>query len=131
MLNKAALYYRTVRRMKPGMAVSRLLGQHKLAESTFDGEHLGNVPRIAIFELDLDPLYLARFDTNKMCHGEFFLINEWHQVDRNTWSVPEASHLWNFNLHYFEWGVALAAQWRTTHEKRYFDCFKTFVSSWI
>lgn len=131
MLNKAALYYRTVRRMKPGMAVSRLLGQHKLAESTFDGEHFGNVPRIAIFELDLDPLYLARFDTNKMCHGEFFLINEWHQVDRNTWSVPEASHLWNFNLHYFEWGVALAAQWRTTHEKRYFDCFKTFVSSWI
>ncbi len=131
MLSKALLYVRTVRRMKPGMIISRLRGQHRISERAFAGEHLLRVPRIAIPELDIDPRYLARFDVDGLLEGEFLLINERHRVDLDAWSVPEASHLWNFNLHYFEWGIALAARWRETGDSRYIDRYKEFICSWM
>ncbi|WP_417047327.1 heparinase II/III domain-containing protein [Enorma massiliensis] len=113
------------------MVISRLRGQRRLPEYTFAGEHDLRLPHIAIRELDLDSSYLARFDVDALLDGEFLLINNRREVDLETWSVPEASHLWNFNLHYFEWGVALAARWRETGDERYLGCFKRLVSSWI
>lgn len=131
MLSKALLYLRTVRRMRPGMVFSRLRGQRRLPERTFTGEHPASMPRIAIPELDLDPHYLARFDAEALLNGDFLLINERRRVDLDTWNAPEASHLWNFNLHYFEWGGALAARWRETGEERYLGRYKELVCSWI
>lgn len=113
------------------MVISRLRGQRRLPEYTFAGERDLRLPHIAIRELDLDSSYLARFDVDALLDGEFLLINNRREVDLETWSVPEASHLWNFNLHYFEWGVALAARWRETGDERYLGCFKRLVSSWI
>lgn len=131
MLSKALLYLRTIRRMRPGMVFARLRGRRRLPERTFAGEHPVRTPRIAIPELDLDPRYLARFDAEALLDGEFLLINERRRVDLGTLSVPDASHLWNFNLHYFEWGVALAARWRETGDSQFLDCYKGLVSSWI
>lgn len=131
MLNRALLYLRTIKRMKPGMAVARLRARRRLPERTFAGDHPINMPRITIPELDLDPRYLARFDAEALLDGEFLLINERRRVDLDTWDAPEASHLWNFNLHYFEWGVALAARWRETGDDRYLDRFRGLVRSWI
>lgn len=131
MLSKALLYLRTIKRMKPSMVVSRLRGQRRLPERAFAGEHPMNVPHMAIRELDLAPRYLSRFDAEALLDGEFLLINERRRVDLDTWNSPEASHLWNFNLHYFEWGVALAARWRETGDHRYPDRFKGLVRSWM
>ena len=117
--------------MMPGMAVARLRGQRRLPERAFAGDHPISMPRIAIPELELDLRYLARFDAEALLDGEFLLINERRKVDLYTWNAPEASHLWNFNLHYFEWGVALAVRWRKMGDRRYLDCYKGFVRSWI
>lgn len=131
MLSRVPLYFRTIRRMRSGMVISRLRGQRRLPERTFAGDHNLCMPRMAIRELDLDSSYLARFDADALLDGKFLLINDRCKVNLETWSVPEASHLWNFNLHYFEWGVALAARWRETGDERYLDCFKRLASSWI
>lgn len=131
MLSKALLYLRTIRRMKPSMVARRLRGDRRLSERCFAGEHPARMPKIAIPELDLDAAYLARFDVEALLNGKFLLINERHAVDIAKWDVPEASHLWNFNLHYFEWGVALSASWRDTKDERYLACFKRFVRSWM
>lgn len=132
MLNRALLYFRTIRRMKPSMLISRLRGQRQVPERILSGDHNIQMPQIAIPELDLDERYLRRFDTESLLTGDFFLLlNERHKVDLNSWSVSEASHLWNFNLHYFEWGIALAARWRKTKDDRYLDCYKYFVYSWL
>lgn len=113
------------------MVFSRLCGWHRLPERGFEGEHLINMPRIAVPELDLDPRYLERFDAEALLDGEFLLVNERRRVDLDVWSVPEASHLWNFNLHYFEWGIVLATRWRETRDHRYLDRYKELVCSWI
>lgn len=131
MLSKALLYLRTVRRMRPGMVASRLRGRRRLPERTFAGSHPLRMPRIAIPVLDLDPGYLARFDSEALLDGGFLLINERRRVDLGAWNVHEASHLWNFNLHYFEWGIALAARWRETGDCRYLNGYKELVRSWM
>lgn len=131
MLRKAALYLRTVGRMKPSMVASRLRGQRRLPDAVLAGAHEIRAPHLSVSELDLDPAYLARFDAEALLDGEFLLINERYRVDLDAWSVPEASHLWNFNLHYFEWGVALAAQWRATGDARYLARFKELVERWM
>lgn len=131
MTSGAMLYLRTIGRMRPGMVASRLRGQRRLSGRAFAGEHPLDVPHIAIPELDLDPGYLLRFDVDALLDGEFLLINERHRVDAGVWGAPGASHLWNFNLHYFEYGVALAARWRDTGDARYLECFKSLVSSWM
>ena len=131
MLSKALLYVRTIRRMRLGMITSRLRGQRQLSARVFAGEHPISMPSLAIPELDLDPHYLARFDDDGLLNGEFLLINERRKVDLNIWNVSEASHLWNFNLHYFEWGVALAASWRRTGDCRYLERYKSLVRSWM
>ncbi|OUO91005.1 hypothetical protein B5F41_11055 [Gordonibacter sp. An232A] len=131
MLDRALLYLRTVKRMRPGMVVSRLRRQRMLSERVLMGEHCIVMPHIAISDLDLDIRYLARFDVEALFDGEFLLLNERHRVDLDAWDVPEASHLWNFNLHYFEWGVALAARWREMEDERCLICFKRLIRSWI
>lgn len=131
MLNKVLLYLRTIRRMKPSMVASRLRGMRRVPEYVFAGSHSLTVPHIAISELDLDPCYLARFDVEALLDDEFVLINERRKVDLSEWNASGASRLWNFNLHYFEWGVALAARWHKTRDARYRNQFKWFVCSWM
>lgn len=131
MLSKTLLYLRTIKRMKPSMVFARLRGRRLLPEGGAAGEHDFILPRISIEGLDLDHGYLSRFDVDALLVDDFLLINECHHVDVLRWSVPEASHLWNFNLHYFEWGVALAARWHESKDGRYLGCFKRLTSSWI
>lgn len=116
--------------MKPSMVASRLRGMRRVPEYVFAGSHSLTVPHIAISELDLDPCYLARFDVEALLQDEFLLINERRKVDLDEWNASDASRLWNFNLHYFEWGIALAAYWRKTGDARYRNQFKRLVCSW-
>lgn len=130
-LRTIGLYARTIRRMKLAMIVSRLRSTQHIHYNTFMNKHHNYYPEVSLQELDLDQYYLARFDIDALLEDEFLLINEAHQVDLKKWSVPKASHLWNFNLHYFEYGVALAAAWKSSEDARYLECFKRLVRAWL
>lgn len=128
-LGKALLYARTVARMRPSMAVARLRRTRQVPEALKGTKlrHMG----IPIAELDQDEAYGRRFDVDALANGEFLLINERHKVDLSVWSVPEASHLWNFNLHYFEYCVPLAARYVSKGDAGDVELFKRLVSAWI
>ena len=86
---------------------------------------------LSLAALDLDEVYCSRFDANALAGGEFLLINSRHKADLGTWQVPEASHLWNFNLHYFEYCVPIAARYARTGDATAPELFKQLVCSWI
>ena len=128
-LDKALLYTRTVARMKPSMAVARLRRPKSVSEAPSDVSlfPLG----IACGALDASYAYASRFDLDALVHDEFLLINETHKVDLTRWAVSEASHLWNFNLHYFEYCVPLAARYAAGGSREDLDLFKRLALTWM
>ena len=128
-LDKALLYARTVARMRPSMVVARLRRAQSVPEAPVG---VGVRPmNLSLAALDLDEVYCSRFDANALAGGEFLLINSRHKADLGTWQVPEASHLWNFNLHYFEYCVPIAARYVRTGDATAPELFKQLVCSWI
>ena len=131
-MGKASLYFHTISRMKPSMIVARLKGTKKLCLARLDmSKALKRNAHILMPQTDLASRYLVRFDADALLNGEILLINERYSPDFSVWQVPEASHLWNFNLHYFEYCISLGAKWRDTGDNKYWVCFKRLVNSWI
>lgn len=130
-ISKVLLYARTIRRMRPGMVAARLRKTRHVSENAKKAAPTWDFVRLSIEELDCDPRIAKRFDIDALNKGEFSIINERHTVDLGVWNVPAASHLWNFNLHYFEYCIPLAA--RYARERNAADCetFKRLASSWI
>ena len=128
-LNKALLYTRTVARMKPSMVVARLRRPKSVSDALSD---VSLLPLgIACGVLDASYAYASRFDLDALAHDEFLLINETHKVDLASWAVSEASHLWNFNLHYFEYCVPLAARYAAGGSREDLDLFKRLALTWM
>lgn len=128
-MDKALLYARTVARMRPSMVVARLRRAQSVPEAPVG---VGVRPmNLSLAALDLDEVYCSRFDGSALAGGEFLLINGRHKADLGTWQVPEASHLWNFNLHYFEYCVPIAARYARTGDATAPELFKQLVCSWI
>ena len=128
---KVLLYLNTIRRMRPSMILSRLRPQRKVSMRHIGADYALRICNLCIPELDLEEKYASRFDVDALLRDEFLLINERHHVDLEVWNVSDASHLWNFNLHYFEYCVALAAAWRRSGDAEYLECFKRLVRSWL
>ena len=127
--NKVLLYIRTVARMKPSMVAARLRRAKSVSEAP-SGVSLCPLG-IACGALDADATYMARFNLDALSRDEFLLINETHRVDLTRWAAPEASHLWNFNLHYFEYCVPLAARYAADGFRGDLDLFKRLVLTWM
>lgn len=56
-------------------------------------------------------------------HGEFL-----PEVD---WQKRYVSHLWNYNLHYFDYAVDLASAHRATGDAKYVTVFEELAVDWI
>ncbi len=92
----------------------------------------GKVPETMISALDLNASYLRRFTIDDIAHGQLTLLNESYFVDWCTWeAMTEASPLWRFTLHYFEFAVALAADYYHTRNATRYEVFKKLLLSWI
>ncbi|WP_182303053.1 alginate lyase family protein [Cohnella cholangitidis] len=61
-----------------------------------------------------------------------FLNYELQFDDTIEWHTTRASHLWRYNLHYFEYGISLGLAWtQDTAITSYYNTFKSLVLSWI
>ena len=133
LLRKAKLYFDTVKYLRPVQLIGQITKSRKLKRSY---TQKGDIPHaffplsIFIEALDGEEIYLQRFDVEAICRGEVELLNESHRLDLNEWQI-EASPLWRFNLHYFEYGIALAMAYQKTRQHRFYDCFKTMLISWM
>ncbi len=81
--------------------------------------------------LDADPEYLARFCAEEILEGKVTLLHESGRASGIDWANPERSHLWNFNLHYLEFLIPLAAEYRRTGDQRYYACFRDNCLRWM
>ena len=82
-------------------------------------------------DLDGASLYLKRFDTEEILEGRVKLLYEEGIPGGRDWHVAERSHLWNFNLHYMEFLIPLAAAYKEENDIRYYECFKEYCLRWI
>lgn len=135
--DKAKLYWNTVKYLKP------IQIRYQIGNRIFRGRQgrlLDSVKKltapkaqeinILIPELDCESGYLQRFDAEKLLEGCITLLHEEHQIGK-VWNIQEASHLWNYNLHYLEFLIPLAVQYKETADERYFDCWVGWVESWL
>lgn len=128
-----ARYCNTVKYLRPAQITGQLLKPFILKSKpsdTYYGGLAASCIKTLIPVLDLDEAYLSRFNTEQLMRGEITLLGETHSLDLTSWNV-EASPLWRFNLHYFEYAIALAFKYRQTTDPKYYNKFKELLSSWI
>lgn len=137
MMGKLALYYNTVKYMKPSQVYYRIrkmagwvcsLGYHGKA---FDQSN-APVPVPSIQVLDFDPTFLARFPVEELMQDKVTFLHTSHLFRWDCkWEFEAESPLWNFNLHYFEYLFSLVDAYRKTGRSEYFDKTKQCICGWI
>lgn len=85
---------------------------------------------ISIPILDEDERYVNRFNTEDILENQIELLHEKADWEPAKWNFPDKTHLWNFNLHYFEYGIALAAKYKETKDERYYQKLVSLYSDW-
>lgn len=63
--------------------------------------------------------------------GTFRFLNRAHTLRTIDWNARRVSHLWSYNLHYFDYAVDLARAYRSTGERRYARRFAELADDWI
>lgn len=136
-LERAQLYWNTIRYLKPVQIRYQIKNRvfRGMKDRTRDSVRRLSAPEvqkisILITEIDCESGYLQRFDVQRLLEGYVTLLHEEHQVS-NIWNITEASHLWNYNLHYLEFLIPLAARYRETEDIKYFNSWTTWVQSWL
>ena len=137
MPDNALLYWNTVKCLKPVQAwhqvKKRICGRR--GNARLERLQRLEAPRVAgisilIPELDCDRRYLSRFCVRSLMEGRVTLLHETHRPGRG-WQVADASHLWNYNLHYLEFLVPLAVEYAESADEAYFLKWKEFVQGWM
>ena len=66
-----------------------------------------------------------------VCRGEFSFLNTSRTLERIDWRTRYVSHLWSYNLHYFDYALDLAWAHRLTGAEQYVSRFVQLASDWI
>lgn len=136
-VDKALRYWNTVRYLKPVQIEHQLekrlfRRKRKRTEASVAGLKAPSVQKlhIAIPELDYDEAYIERFRPDRLLEDYVELLHEVHRIT-DQWKVPEASHLWNYNLHYLEFLIPLVVSYRKMEDENYFEKWKEYIENWM
>lgn len=137
-MGKAYLYWNTVKSLKPVQIRCQI--ENRICRDRkkkyldrvkgLKGPESQNEMKLLIPELDCSPGYLQRFHTDGLLRNEVELLHESHKIEKE-WHAADASHLWNYNLHYLEFLIPLAVKYTDTGEERYFLKWEEFMDSWL
>lgn len=136
-MNKFLLYYYTIKDLKLIQLRYQLRNRmkHKLKTKGSDKKKLSfranDKYNLYVHELDASTDYLSRFNVDEIKMHTVTLLNESHVVNFDLWRVPEASHLWNYNLHYLEFLIPIALKYRETKDIEWYKVWKEYVESWM
>jgi uncharacterized heparinase superfamily protein len=73
--------------------------------------------------------FIARAD--RVLSGRFTFIGQEIALERIDWRNRHVSHLWSYNLHYFDYALDLVWAWREIHQARYASGFVGMARDWI
>ncbi len=79
----------------------------------------------------VDPARGVLEEAERVCAGTFTFLGEERHLARIPWQERVVSHLWSYNLHYFDFGLDLARAYRETGEEGYARRFEWLALSWI
>ena len=135
-MKKIALYFNTLRYLKLKQVYYQIVNKIRRFRTKKSIKKYKKVKTYILInnvipELDLSSDYLERFKVEELLKNNITLLNETHKMEAGQWYIKEASHLWNFNLHYFEYTIALAARYKQTHQRLLYNKFKEFYEDWI
>lgn len=135
MPGKIRLYYDTIKYLKFGQIFWRA-AKRMGVKCALRGVRIS--PRgecrsiLGVAELDHDPVFLSRFPAQELMEDRVTFLHEsetfrWDEP----WHMEGRSHLWNFNLHYFEFLHPLANWFLETGDRAYLDKTVQMIRGWI
>lgn len=145
MLNKIDRYYHTLKYLKKSQLkylVKNRLERGKKAVADGKAPACGYLP-LWMPKLDENPEYHKRFCADgiseykesfcleEILEGKVTLLHESGMPGGKNWADSSKSHLWNFNLHYLEFLIPLAAAYQVEKEAGYYECFREYCCRWI
>jgi uncharacterized heparinase superfamily protein len=134
----AMLYFHTARQLSPSQLFYWPLRRLQGAVGTRRRDVHANVNRGAVsriaerlvaWEDPRDAFRVARAD--EVLDGAFRFLNHSERLQRIDWNRRLVSHLWTYNLHYFDYAVDLAFASVQTGDPRYAAEFLRLARSWI
>lgn len=130
-VTKSLLLFNTVRYLKLSQMINqvmvRLRSKEKFWKYGKKGASFTDYD-LWIEELDGSPEFVERFNPEALLTGRLTLLNEIRTF--NQWNFNDASHLWNFNVHYLEYLVPLAAKRRSLGEEKYKVRINEILEDW-
>lgn len=132
-MKKIDKYYRTLKYLKKSQLiylVKNRLERGKKAVTEVPSPACSSLS-LWIPALDTHEGYLERFCPKEILSGKVTLLHESGEPGGRNWANPDKTHLWNFNLHYLEFLIPLAAEYRRTQDIRCYECFRDYCRSWI
>lgn len=133
MWKKIENYYWTLKYLRKRQLFCLLknrLAQRKRAVPVLPAPETAFLP-LWMEDLDACPDYVRRFSVRELQKGQVTLLYESGKPEGRNWEHPDRSHLWNFNLHYLEFLIPLAAAYRNEKDIRYYECFRTYCRRWM
>lgn len=135
MAGKIRLYYDTIKYLKPGQVfwrAAKRMGAQCALRGTRISPRGECWPMLNVAELDHDPVFLARFPVEDLQKDRVTFLHEsemfrWDEP----WHLEGRSHLWNFNLHYFEFLHSLAKRFLETEDRACLDKAVQMIRGWI
>lgn len=129
--SKGLLLINTVRYLKPKQLINQVVVRFKPKESFWKYEKKGanyKPVNLWIKGLDDDPVFTRRFKPDDILDNLLTLLNETRKLGK--WNYKEASHLWNFNVHYLEYLVPLYSLWKSTGDDKYKAKMNQILADW-
>lgn len=133
MWKKLENYYWTLKYLKKSQLfylVKHRLEHAQRARTKGDSPKTDELP-LWIHRMDAHPEYISRFCADEILAGQVTLLHESGKPGGKNWKEPKKSHLWNFNLHYMEYLLPLAAAYQKEKDAAYYTCFRKLCQKWI
>ena len=135
MLSKIRRYAWTIRYLKPEQIFWRIgkrLGLNCAVKGASPGGNLTQQRKVALPELDYDPVFLNRFSVEELINDRITLLHAAEDFSwEGSWKVDGRSPLWNYNLHYFEYLHPLTARYLATGDQKFLDKTRQMILGWI
>lgn len=136
-LSRLALYARTARELQPVqwlyLPLRRLQGPPRVRtvypDATVDSAALAAFRQVMLRWPHQPAEHFATAEA--VLGGEFRFLNHSERIQHPDWSHRYVSHLWSYNLHYFDYGVDLAVAYLQTRRTEFLSRLEQLVTSWI
>lgn len=131
LVSKGKLLFNTIKYLKPVQIRYQVLNRLMPREDFRKYKKTGIAYKdysLWIGSLDDDSAFIERFLPERLLANELTLLNETREF--KAWLFLDASHLWNFNVHYLEYLVPLCSLGKSTGDQKYKEKINEILNRW-